>query len=206
MVLMRLIITKQWKLFTVCRELVRSPYIEHVASGLPNPTPGSRPTGVTCTTLSLRMSDIYRLCDKIDHGALLDVSVFFYNLAVNFGNVVQYNKVNRTMEVRCQMSRLMTKPTKWSVRPAKTQISLGIHPVWSVSSPCAQWVAKDPLHADSEDSDQTGLMIRLIWVFAGRTIILLGLSWGGSNANNQLYFEIFYCFEGKPFEHVNSFQ
>ena len=25
----------------------------------------------------------------------------------------------------------MTKPTKWSVRPAKTQISLGISPVWS---------------------------------------------------------------------------
>ena len=40
-----------------------------------------------------------------------------------------------------------------SVRPAKTQISLGIHPVWSESSLCAQWVAKDPsfLHADSED-------------------------------------------------------
>ena len=28
----------------------------------------------------------------------------------------------------------MTKPTKWSVRPAKTQISLGIRPVWSESS------------------------------------------------------------------------
>ena len=27
------------------------------------------------------------------------------------------------------MSRLMTKPTKWHVRPVKTQISLGIHPV-----------------------------------------------------------------------------
>ena len=26
----------------------------------------------------------------------------------------------------------MTKATKWHVRPAKTQISLGIHPVWSV--------------------------------------------------------------------------
>ena len=25
----------------------------------------------------------------------------------------------------------MTKPTKWHVRPAKTQISLGFHPVWS---------------------------------------------------------------------------
>ena len=52
------------------------------------------------------------------------------------------------------MSRLMTKPPKWYVRPAKTQISLGIRPVWSESSLCAQWVAKDPsfLHADSEDS------------------------------------------------------
>ena len=44
-----------------------------------------------------------------------------------------------------------------SVRPVKTQISLGIRPVWSESSLCSQWVAKDPsfLHADSEDSDQT---------------------------------------------------
>ena len=58
------------------------------------------------------------------------------------------------------MSHLMTKPTKLHVRPAKTQISLGIRPVWSESSPCAQWVSKEPnfLHADSEDSDQTGHM------------------------------------------------
>ena len=74
------------------------------------------------------------------------------------------------------MSRLMTKPTKWSVHPAKTQISLGIRPVWSESSLCAQWVAKDPsfLHADSEDSDQTGRMPRLIWVFAGRICHFVG--------------------------------
>ena len=32
-----------------------------------------------------------------------------------------------------QMSRLMTKPTKWHGRPAKTQISLGICRVWSES-------------------------------------------------------------------------
>ena len=40
-----------------------------------------------------------------------------------------------------------------SVRPAKTQINLGIRPVWSESSLCAQRVAKDPnyLHADSAD-------------------------------------------------------
>ena len=74
------------------------------------------------------------------------------------------------------MSRLMTKPTKWHVRPAKTQIILGIRPVWSESSLCAQWVAKDPifLHADSEDSDQTNRMPRLIWVFAGCTFYFVG--------------------------------
>ena len=74
------------------------------------------------------------------------------------------------------------KTNKMTLRPAKTQISLGIRPVWSESSLCAQWVAKDPsfLHVDSEDSDQTGPMPRLIWVFAGRTVILLVLSWGGS--------------------------
>ena len=38
-------------------------------------------------------------------------------------------------------------------RPAKTQISLGF----------------SFLHANSEDSDQTGRMPRLIWFFTGRT-------------------------------------
>ena len=75
----------------------------------------------------------------------------------------------------------MTKPTKMYVRPAKTQISLGIRPVWSESSLCAQWVAKDSsfLHADSEDSGQTGRMPRLIWVFAGHTCHFVGfvMSW-----------------------------
>ena len=47
---------------------------------------------------------------------------------------------------------------------------------------CTHWVAKDLrfLHADSEDSAQTGQMLRLIWVFAGRTISLLVLSCHGS--------------------------
>ena len=46
--------------------------------------------------------------------------------------------------------------TKWHVLPAKTQISLGIHAVWSESSLCVQQVVKGPmfLHADSEDSDR----------------------------------------------------
>ena len=73
------------------------------------------------------------------------------------------------------LSRLMTKPTKWLCAQQR-QISLGIHPVWSESLLCAQWVAKDPsfLHADSEDSDQTGQMPRLIRVFAGHTCHFVG--------------------------------
>ena len=56
------------------------------------------------------------------------------------------------------------KLAKWSVRPEKTQISLGICPVGSESLLCAQWVAEDLmfLHAYSEDSDQTPWMRRLI--------------------------------------------
>ena len=74
------------------------------------------------------------------------------------------------------------KTNKVSVRPANTQISLGIRPVWSESSLSA-WRNLGPLAthwAHSEDSDQTWRMPRLIWVFAGRTANLLVLSRGGS--------------------------
>ena len=64
--------------------------------------------------------------------------------------------------VKCfqNLSHLMTKPTKWRVRPAKTQICLGIHPVWSESSLSA-WRKLGSLAthwAHSEDSYRTGLM------------------------------------------------
>ena len=74
------------------------------------------------------------------------------------------------------------KTNKMTVHPAKTQISLGICPVWS-ESPLSTWkklgsLATHWMH--SEDSDQTGRLPRLIWVLAGHTVILLVLSWGGS--------------------------
>ena len=84
------------------------------------------------------------------------------------------------------MSRLSTKPTKWHVHPAKTQISLGFRPVLSESS-VSTWRKLESLAthwAHKKDSDQTGRMPRLIWVFAGRIVILLVLSRGGSNANS----------------------
>ena len=49
---------------------------------------------------------------------------------------------------------------KWTIRI----FGLGMRPVRSESLLCAQWVAKDSssLHADSEDSDQTGTAQTLI--------------------------------------------
>ena len=90
------------------------------------------------------------------------------------------------------------KTNKVTVRPAKTQISLGIRPVWSESSlPAWRNLGSLATHwAHREDSDQTGRMPRLIWVFAGRTLILLVLSWGGSCTgslgNNLIVFTNYY--------------
>ena len=74
-------------------------------------------------------------------------------------------------------SRHMTKPTKWLC--AQQWLSSAWASVQSDQSLLwALWVAKDPrfLLADSEASDQTGRMPRLIWVFAVLTLILLVLS------------------------------
>ena len=74
-----------------------------------------------------------------------------------------------------QMSRLMTKPTQW-LCAQRRQISLGIRLVWSESSLCAQWVAKEPsfLHADSEDSDQTGRTCHSVGFVMRRLILRTG--------------------------------
>ena len=58
---------------------------------------------------------------------------------------------------------LMTKPTKWNVRPAKTQISLGIHAVWSVFAVHMKeaWVLSYPLSAQQRLwSDWADLSLR----------------------------------------------
>ena len=86
------------------------------------------------------------------------------------------------------------KTNKMAVRPAKTQISLGIRPVWSESSLSA-WRSIGSLATHwvhSEDSDQTGRMPRLIWVFAGRTLILLVLSCRSSYVHIKNFFNFSY--------------
>ena len=67
-----------------------------------------------------------------------------------------------------------------TVCPAKTQISLGIRPVWSESSLCAQWVAKDLnfLHADSEDwSDWVDAQANLSFLRADSHFVGFVMRW-----------------------------
>ena len=66
------------------------------------------------------------------------------------------------------------KTNKLICAPSENSNPTG-HPP-SLISLCAQWVSRDPafLQADNEDSDQTGQMPRLIWVFAGRTCQFAG--------------------------------
>ena len=81
-------------------------------------------------------------------------------------------QLNSTSWPSHQTSCLMTKPTKW--HPAKTQSDQ------SSLSACRRLGSLATHWGHSKDSDQTGRMPRLIWVVAGRTVILLVLSWGGS--------------------------
>ena len=62
-----------------------------------------------------------------------------------------------------QMSHIMEKPKKWLCAQRRLR-SAWASTQSDQSSLCAQWVAKNPsfLHADNEDSDQTGRMLRLI--------------------------------------------
>ena len=80
------------------------------------------------------------------------------------------------------LSYLMTKPTKWYVRPAKTQINLGIRPVWSESS-LSTWGNLKSLaiiRAHSKPSEQTEWCPSWFESSQGAKVILLILSWGGS--------------------------
>ena len=76
---------------------------------------------------------------------------------LSVGNLLFYRLQNNTDRNKNIFLLILNEPPRdktnnVTVRPAKTRISLGIRPVWSESSLCAQWVAKSPSfrHADSE--------------------------------------------------------
>ena len=92
------------------------------------------------------------------------------------------------------MSQRMTKPIKWHVRKAKTQISSGIRPVWSESSLTA-WRKLWSLatHWAHSKESQTGRKSRLIWVFVWRTCALYAL-FVNKSENNMSWREKITCY------------
>ena len=72
------------------------------------------------------------------------------------------------------VSRRNTKPTKWPIRPAKTQISLGICTVWSDSSLFAWKNLMSSATPWAHSNDLTGRTPRLIRAFAGHTCHFVG--------------------------------
>ena len=111
--------------------------------------------------------------DQTPHSAVSDLGLHCLPMSQNWDA--------RLIWVKYDLSCDITKPTK-SVCAQRRFRSAWASTQYDQSLLCAQRVAKDPshLHADSEDSDQTGRMHRLIWVFAGSTLILLVLSCPGS--------------------------
>ena len=81
------------------------------------------------------------------------------------------------------LSRLMTKPTKWLCAQRRLR-SAWVSAQSDQSSPCAQWVAKDPsfLHADrtAKALNRLGGCPGCSESSLGAHAILLVLSWGGS--------------------------
>ena len=114
------------------------------------------------------LTDVLKPCRPRPHAAKSLQGLYCLPLIQQF-----YQQVVKGTSIIYQR---MTKPTKWFVRPAKAQISLGNRPVWSESS-LSSWRKLGSLAshgAHSEDSDQTGRMPRLIWVLAGRTCHFVG--------------------------------
>ena len=107
---------------------------------------------------------------------------------------LQRCKLDWILVVTPFMSRSTTKPTKWSVSPAKTQISLGIYGKLRNQMFCFVLFVCF-FHGDSEDSYQIGRMPRLIWIFAWRTgqsvgFVMLRLSYYLVIIYNELLFNV----------------
>ena len=105
-----------------------------------------------------------------------------------WGEMYSYSFTSGKTYLVIQTWRIIKWATTWQnqqsdVRPAKTQISLGIRPVWSESSLSAWRKLRSlAIHsAHSEESDQTGRMLRLICLRWAHThfvsFVLTWLKW-----------------------------
>ena len=149
----------------------------------------SKNLGSLCTVIQLSNKDIWGFMSILDMSRIVITTYCIRNKEWAPGRIIC-----AVVEVDMwiwNMSRHMTKPTKWLMHPVKTQISLGYRPVWSESSLSA-WRKLGSLATHwvySEDSDQSGRMPRLIRIFTGCTghfvgFVMLWLIWSNVNCFN----------------------
>ena len=111
---------------------------------------------------------------------LTSEAVAFYWLTSS--NAWFWYKTLQLERKECACEPRHDKTNKMSVRPAKTQIRLGGSAWASVQSDqslrpaLTGYLRTQSFFMRTAKTDQTGQMPRLIWVFAGRTFILLVLS------------------------------
>ena len=107
------------------------------AGSCPEPPPQRRVTFPCCFTssISARTTTLVSLISRNPGLTATRPSRFSSTqrstVFISFFPDIIFQPVKRNKN---EISHLMTKPTKWHVRPAKTQFSLGICPVWSESS------------------------------------------------------------------------
>ena len=103
--------------------------------------------GLICLPLCLHLLDALLYCKTtlLIIKAFLQVGVQIFRI---YGKKLPMSFLSFLLLVYSNMS-LATKPTKWLVRPAMTQVSLDICPVWSVFTFCMKkaWVLSYPLNA-----------------------------------------------------------
>ena len=104
---------------------------------------------------------MYKNLQPLDIREISNCWLTFFNLKLGSSVKMEQPPHDKTNKMTCAQQKLRSA---W----ASTQSDQSLL--------CTQWVAKDPrfLHADSEDSDQTGRMPKLIWVFAGCTCHFVG--------------------------------
>ena len=129
---------------------------------------------ITTNFLGVQIFRKFMACNSVNNenycndprGAVWSGSTLFAILSASFRRITVW---------KIHMSCIMRKPIKWHVCPAKTLICLGICSGWSESSLSARRnLGSLATHwAHTEDSEQTRQVPTSIWVFAGRTLILL---------------------------------
>ena len=117
-----------------------------------------------------QVSDYWASCFTI---LSVFLSICLKNACIHVHVVCTCSVVDECTCSVCRINEPVYDTNKMTCPPSKDSDQTGL---WSKSSLCTQWAAKDPmlLHVNGEDCNPIGRMPRLIWVFTGCTDHVVG--------------------------------